>query len=155
VLAVPHLLSGDSSAYYHGYVLADMAVHQTRAHFLARDGHLVDNPRLGPELARIYWRPGNGRGMDDFLNEMTGAPLSAAALAEHLVRDVDTTLRQARASIARLADVQQPSAPVALDARVRVVHGRETVAELDGDFDAFSDRFAAWIDSRSTAVASA
>lgn len=153
VLAVPHLLSGDSSAYYHGYVLADMAVHQTREHFLARDGHLVDNPRLGADLARVYWRPGNSRGMDDFLTEMTGAPLSAAALAEHLVRDVDTTLAQARASIARLADVPQPSAPVALDARVRVVHGRETVAELDGDFDAFSDRFATWIESQSTTAA--
>jgi hypothetical protein len=153
VLAVPHLLSGDSSAYYHGYVLADMAVHQTRAHFLARDGHLVDNPRLGPDLARVYWRPGNSRGMDEFLTEMTGAPLSAAALAEHLVRDVDTTLAQARASIARLADVPVPTAPVALDARVRVVHGRETVAELDDDFEAFADRFAAWIDSQTATAA--
>jgi hypothetical protein len=148
VLAVPHLLSGDSSAYYHGYVLADMAVHQTRAHFLARDGHLVDNPRLGPDLARVYWRPGNSRGMDEFLGEMTGAPLSAAALAEHLVRDVDTTLHEARAAIARLAEVPVPAGPVALDARVRVVHGRETVAELDGDFEAFGARFAAWIGAR-------
>lgn len=148
VLAVPHLLSGDSSAYYHGYVLADMAVHQTREHFLARDGHLVDNPRLGPELARVYWRPGNSRGMDDFLREMTGAPLSAAALAGRLVSDVDTTLGGARASIARLADVPERSGPVELDAAVRVVHGRETVAELTGDFEAFSGRFAAWIDAR-------
>lgn len=155
VLAVPHLLSGDSSAYYHGYVLADMAVHQTRAHFLARDGHLVDNPRLGPALARVYWQPGNSRGMDDFLTEMTGAPLSAAALAEHLVSDVDSTLEHARTSIARLADVPVRSGPVALDARVRVVHGRETVAELDGNFEAFASDFSSWIQSRSVAGAHA
>ncbi|MEO6709471.1 MAG: M3 family metallopeptidase, partial [Planctomycetota bacterium] len=52
VLAVPHLLAGESSAYYHGYVLAEMAVETTREHFLARDGHLCDNPRIGPDLAR-------------------------------------------------------------------------------------------------------
>ena len=28
---------------------------------------------------------------------------------------------------------------------MRVIHGRETVAELNGDFEAFSDRFADWI----------
>lgn len=148
VLAVPHLLAGDSSAYYHGYVLAEMAVHQTREHFLARDGHLVDNPRVGPDLERVYWRPGNSRGMDEFLTEMTGAPLSAAALAGHLVRDVDAALDQARAAVARLADVPRHTAAVALDAAVRVVHGRETVAELDADFEGFAAEFAAWIEKR-------
>jgi hypothetical protein len=151
VLAVPHLLAGDSSAYYHGYVLAEMAVHQTREHVLARDGHLVDNPRLGPELERVYWRPGNSRGMDEFLSEMTGAPLSAAAYAEHLVRDVDATLARARASVERLADVPRPRGPVELGARVRVVHGRETVAELDGDFETFAAAFARWIGNRTDA----
>lgn len=30
LLSVPHLLSDEASCYYHGYVLAEMAVHQTR-----------------------------------------------------------------------------------------------------------------------------
>ena len=38
----------------HGYVLAEMAVHQTRYFFLRRDGHLIDNPRIGPELCASY-----------------------------------------------------------------------------------------------------
>jgi hypothetical protein len=37
---------------------------------------------------------------------------------------------------------------VELDARIRVVHGRETVAVLDGDFEAFSAAFARWIDAQ-------
>ncbi|MGH2569948.1 MAG: M3 family metallopeptidase, partial [bacterium] len=37
-LAVPHLLSWEASAYYHGYVLAQMAVQQTRGHFLRKYG---------------------------------------------------------------------------------------------------------------------
>jgi hypothetical protein len=153
VLAVPHLLSGDSSAYYHGYVLAEMAVHQTRRHFIARDGHLVDNPRVGPELARLYWQPGNSRVMDEFLTAMTGAPLSAADYAARLTRDVDTALVEAREAAARLASIAPHRGPVDLDARVRVIHGRETVAELNGDFEAFSASFARWIDAQTAAQA--
>lgn len=36
IMSVPHILADESSAYYHGYVLAEMSVHQTRAHFLKK-----------------------------------------------------------------------------------------------------------------------
>jgi hypothetical protein len=151
VLAVPHLLAGDSSAYYHGYVLAEMAVHQTRRHFLARDGHLTDNPRLGPELRELYWRPGNSLDFDAFLERMTGAPLAASDYARHLNRSVDEAVAEAREAVARLETVPAPAGEVHLDARVRVVHGRETVGELDGSFELLAGRFAAWIDARTSA----
>ena len=48
LLAVPHLLSDEASCYCHGYVLAEMGVHQTRAFVLARDAALADNPKVGP-----------------------------------------------------------------------------------------------------------
>ena len=47
LLSVPHLLSDEASCYCHGYVLAEMAVHQTRAFVLDRDGTLADNPKVG------------------------------------------------------------------------------------------------------------
>lgn len=147
VLSVPHLLSGDASAYYHGYVLAEMGVHQTRRHFLERDGHLVDNARIGPDLSATYWRPGNSRTTDEFMTAMTGAPLSAADYAGHLTRSVEASIAEAHAAIARLDEVPAFEGPVQLDARVRVAHGRETVAELNGDFEAFAGTFARWIEA--------
>ncbi len=151
VLSVPHLLSGDASAYYHGYVLAEMAVHQTRRHFLERDGHLVDNPRIGPELADQYWNPGNSLSFDQFLRRMTGAPLSAEAWAERLGRGADEALREAREAVGRLESIAPFQDEVRLDARVRIVHGRETVAELEPDkanaFATFAATFARWIDA--------
>src|SRR5690606_10012942 len=83
-LSVPHLISGESSAYYHGYLLALMAVHQTRCFFIARDGHLVDNPRIGPDLARYYWQPGNAKSFPEFVADLTEQDLSPDALATHL-----------------------------------------------------------------------
>jgi len=148
ILAVPHLLAGDSSAYYHGYVLAEMAVHQTRRFFLERDGHLVDNPRIGPELAKAWWRPGNSVRFAEFIVRLTGAKLSASHLAEHVNRSTDEAKRDAREAVARLASVPEFRGPVALDAKIRVIDGRESVAELSGDFDSFSSQFAKWIDGR-------
>ncbi len=152
VLAVPHLLAGESSAYYHGYVLAEMAVEQTRNFFLARDGHLVDNPRVGPDLARHYWSPGNSRPFGEFVRGLTGSPLSAAPLADRVNQTVPEALTQARAAIARLPSIPEAKGPARLNARIRVVHGKETVAELGAaGFDAFSDEFSRWVDARAPA----
>jgi hypothetical protein len=150
ILAVPHLLTGESSAYYHGYFLAKIAVHQTRQHFLARDGHLVDNPLIGPALRDAYWRSGNSRGFIPNVTEFTGVPLSAAALARHLSRTAEEALDDARARIARLKSVPRYRGEVDLDARIRVVHGAETVAVHDGaDFGAFAADFERWMGQRS------
>ncbi len=147
-LSVPHLLSGEFSAYFHSYVLARMAVSQARDYFYDRDGHVADNPRIGPELARVWWQPGNSLRLREFVPRLGGKPLSAA----HLARDVNLTVEQAkeraRQRIERMKDVAAPPAAIELDARVRVVHGPELVAELDGDFEKFSNTFAAWIDVR-------
>jgi hypothetical protein len=150
VLAVPHLLAGESSAYYHGYVLAEMAVYQTRAFFLARDGHLVDNPRVGPELAEHYWKPGNAVPFEATLRSLTGAGLSPDALVAECNRSVDEAIAEARQAVERMAAVPEapPAAAAALDATVRVVHGPETVAVgEDGTFGPACEAFGAWVRS--------
>ena len=148
VLAVPHLLAGESSAYYHGYVLAEMAVYQTRRFFLERDGHLTDNPRIGPDLSRAYWAPGNAVGFDETLAALTGSALSADALVDACNEPVDAAIGRARGSVAKIATVPKVEGPVDLDATVRVVHGRETVASTDaGTFEAACADFAKWIES--------
>jgi Zn-dependent oligopeptidase len=146
VLSVPHLLSGDSSAYYHGYVLAEMAVQQTRAFFEARDGHLVDNPRIGPDLREHYWEPGNSRTFDELVRGLVGAPLGAGALAGELERTPEAAVAEARAAIARLAGVPPANGSVELDCRLCIAHGREIVAELgSAGFEACAEEFAVWI----------
>ena len=48
LMSVPHILADESSCYYHGYVFAEMAVHQTREYFFKTgDSTIVDNPRVG------------------------------------------------------------------------------------------------------------
>ncbi|MCO5171670.1 MAG: M3 family metallopeptidase [Planctomycetes bacterium] len=155
VLAVPHLLSGESSAYYHGYVLAEMGVQQTREHFLARDGHLVDNPRVGPELAEAYWRPGNSRRCSPLIEALTGRPLGAGALARHLCQTTDEALAEAREAARREPSLPRFEGPVDLDAHIRIAHGVETVAEVapGGRFEDLSGAFGRWVDGLAAARA--
>lgn len=105
LLAIPHLLNQESAAAYHGYLLANMAVYQTRAHFLREYGYLTDNPAIGPQLARHYWAPGNSINHNATLVSLTGEPFNARYLAESCTqsvgdlgrcRDADRRVRRAR-----------------------------------------------------------
>jgi hypothetical protein len=146
VLAVPHLLAGESSAYYHGYLLAEMAVHQTRRFFLERDGRLTDNPRIGPDLARTYWAPGNAAAFEDTLVSLTGQPLAPDALVEVCNLGTDEAIAAAREAAGRISATPPKEGPVALDATIRVVHGRETIATTEGGtFEQACDDFARFV----------
>lgn len=122
LLSVPHPLSDESSAYYHGYVLAEMAVHQTRAALAEKlsreprddnedndkndddknDGKnkntivdpsvLVDDERVGETLRSGYWEPGNTVPYLELVEKVTGKPLSADAWVSVLEEPLDARL---------------------------------------------------------------
>jgi Zn-dependent oligopeptidase len=147
-LAVPHLLSWEASAYYHGYVLAQMAVHQTRVALRRKHGHLLDNPAVGRSLADGYWRPGNSRSFLDLVREATGEEFSADALVKHVSRDADRAVAEAREAIAALEHIPEFRGPVELDLRLRIVHGSELVVEEGTPPLEAAERFRAWLTER-------
>ncbi|MEH6454371.1 MAG: M3 family metallopeptidase, partial [Psychromonas sp.] len=91
LLAIPHLLSQESACSYQGYLLAHMAVYQTREYFIKMFGYLSDNPNIGPLLAQHYWRPGNSISHDATLRSLTGEGFSA----EYLAKSCNLTAAQA------------------------------------------------------------
>jgi len=132
LLSVPHLLSDEASCYYHGYVLAEMAVHQTREFFHARDGFIVDNPKVGPTLRDAYWRPGNSQPFLGLVKALTGKPLSGEPWVATLKQDVEALLVEEKAAYAAAeADKASDAAPreVDLDMRVKIVDGDATIAD--------------------------
>ncbi|CAJ1789702.1 M3 family metallopeptidase [Aeromonas veronii] len=145
LLAIPHLLNQESACAYHGYLLALMAVEQTRAFFLERDGYLTDNPHIGPDLAAHYWGPGNGMSHDETLRSLTGEGFSAVPLAEACNLSADEAWQQAQACMA--AAQQRPVAGEGspLDAHIRVVHGAELIADNSESETRMLADFEAWI----------
>jgi Zn-dependent oligopeptidase len=148
-LAVPHLLDSDSSAIYHGYILAEAAVAATRAAFVSRHGHIVDNPRVGPELTEAYWRPGNSRRFVDFIASFTGSPYGVDALVADVTKTPAEAAADQRLRIAKLASVPVRSGPVELDAELAVVHGANVVASTRAmPFEEAAGAFKSWVESQ-------
>jgi oligoendopeptidase F len=146
MLAIPHLLNQESAASYQGYLLAHMAVYQTRAFFLRRDGFLTDNTAIGPALAEHYWAPGNSVDHETTLRSLTGETFSARYLADECNKSVETAWAEARETMAAAAGRHDSGAAAAsLNAQIRIVHGTELLADSSEGEDAMCDRFEAWV----------
>ncbi|GKW06862.1 M3 family metallopeptidase [Pectobacterium carotovorum] len=145
-LAIPHLLSMESACSYQGYLLALMAVEQTRSYFLQRDGYLTDNPAIGPDLAQHYWHPGNSVSHDDTLRSLTGEGFNPAYLAQACNLTVDEAWQQAESTMAQATCRPQPAADFDLGARIRVVDGSRVLADNEQSDEKMCQDFAAFIE---------
>lgn len=146
LLAIPHLLNQESAAAYHGYLLANMAVYQTRAYFLNRYGYLTDNPAIGPLLTQHYWVPGNSINHNATLLSLTGEGFSARYLADDCNMTVAEAWTQAQATMAAAAERQYPQDyPDNLDAHIRIVHGAEVLADSSVSEAAMCQQFERWV----------
>ncbi|AXE29791.1 peptidase M3 [Chromobacterium phragmitis] len=146
LMAIPHLLNQESAAAYHGYLLANMAVYQTRAYFIGKFGYLTDNPAIGPLLAEHYWGPGNSINHNATLVRLTGEPFNARYLADSCNQSAAEAWAEAQRLIAEAAARDYPAQyPADLDAHIRLVHGAERIADnAEGDAAMF-DRFESWV----------
>mmetsp|Transcript_23259 Transcript_23259/g.36369 ORF Transcript_23259/g.36369 Transcript_23259/m.36369 type:complete len:664 (+) Transcript_23259:84-2075(+) len=136
LLSVPHILSDEASCYYHGYVLAEMGVHQTREFFLNRDKYITDNPSVGPTLTEAYWKPGNSEPFLSLVENLTSAPLTGDAWVAELKQSVEDVLKEEKESYdAKLAQCSSgtPDTDVDLDMRIRIVDGDSVLADTDED----------------------
>ena len=127
LMAIPHLLSDESACAYHGYLLAHMAVYQTRAYFLDQFGYLTDNPNIGPLLAQHYWNKGNSQSHNETIISLTGEGFNAKYLADICNLSPEQAWQQQQEKIAQLADREQVK-PASLNATIRVVDGAKELA---------------------------
>ncbi|MBT4521090.1 MAG: peptidase M3 [Halieaceae bacterium] len=139
LLSIPHLLDKDAACSYQGYLLANMAVYQTRAWFLREYGYLTDNPHIGNMLAQHYWAPGNSISHNDTLLSLTGEGFTGKYLAAHCNRSVAEAWQEAQTSMASaLARIPPPVQP--LQAAIQTVHGEELLASnSESDTAMFAD----------------
>lgn len=127
LMAIPHLVSDEAACAYHGYLLAHMAVYQTRAYFMDKFGYLTDNPEIGPLLAKHYWHKGNQLSHNDTIVSLTGEGFNAKYLADACNLSPEQAWAEQQAKIASLATRER--APIAsLNARIKVIDGGRDLA---------------------------
>ena len=144
LMAIPHLLSDESACAYHGYLLAHMAVYQTRAYFLNRFGYLTDNPEIGPLLAEHYWHRGNSVSHNDTIKALTGEGFNAKYLADTCNLSVEEAWQVQQKKIAALAEREQTK-PADLNATIRIVDGAKELASNAQSTEQMCDEFEQYI----------
>lgn len=127
LISIPHLLSDESACSYHGYLLAHMAVYQTRAYFLSQFGYLSDNPKIGPLLAKHYWNCGNSQTHNDTITALTGEGFNAKYLADECNLSVEQAWHNQQQKITSFTQ-RELLEPEPLNAYIRVVDGATELA---------------------------
>lgn len=156
LLSIPHLLNQEAAASYHGYLLAQMAVDQSRAYFEREYGYLTDNPVIGPKLAEHYWARGNSVNHKAALVSLNGESLYAKYLAERCNQTVAQAWQKARKKMEAAASRSYPPATNAgLDATIRIVHGAALIAGNNESIAAMCEQFERWVAARYPATARA
>ncbi|CAH8218634.1 Peptidase M3 [Vibrio aestuarianus] len=144
LMAIPHLLSDEASCSYQGYLLAHMAVYQTRAFFTQKFGYLTDNPEIGPLLAEHYWQAGNSVSHNQTIEKLTGEGFNAKYLADVCNLSVEQAWQQELQKIERLADRTQIQ-PASLNATIKVVDGAQELASNTHSDDEMCRQFEQYI----------
>ncbi|UTV29417.1 M3 family metallopeptidase [Photobacterium atrarenae] len=144
LMAIPHLLSDEAACSYQGYLLAHMAVYQTRAYFLEKFGYLTDNPEIGPLLAKHYWHTGNSVNHNGTIESLTGEGFNAKYLADACNLTAEQAWEAAQAKMASLSS-RQRVAPASLNASIQVVDGAKVLASNQASDEALCTAFEDYI----------
>jgi oligoendopeptidase F len=147
LLSIPHLPSGEGSAYYHGYLLAQMAVYQTQDYFFGKYGYITDNPNVGPELREKYWKPGNSKTFFEFIQSLTGKPFSADSAVARVNASPDEIRASVDAALEAEKHIPRYTKPIRLKAKIRMVHGSKVIASNANrqGFKKMAKRYGKWI----------
>ena len=144
LMAIPHLLSNESACSYQGYLLANMAVYQTRAYFTEGFGYLTDNPAIGPLLAKHYWHGGNSVSHNATIENLTGVGFNAKYLADECNLSAKQAWEIEQEKIAALQSrTQAEVAP--LNASIQIVDGAKLIASNISSDNEMCDKFEQFI----------
>jgi oligoendopeptidase F len=144
LLAIPHLLSDESACSYQGYLLAHMAVYQTRAYFTEKFGYLTDNPQIGPLLAQHYWHNGNSVSHSQSIESLTGEGFNAKYLADACNLSAQEAWEAEQKKIAALSSRSRADT-ASLNASIKVVDGDRVLSDNTASDDDMCVKFERYI----------
>lgn len=144
LLNVPHIYSWESSCSYHGYGLAELSLSQWREYFYQKYGYIVDNKNVGREMSRV-WAMGSSHTYADFVKIATGKKLSPDAFIRGATMSIRARLKQAKERLKHTAKVPKYRGKVRLNAKIRMVHGKQVIADNSQSFEKMAEKYAKFL----------
>ncbi len=143
-LNTPHIYSWESSGSYHGYGLAELALEQWREYFYTKFGYIVDNPKIGEELANV-WALGAKHTFNEFVVIATGKKLSPEPLLKDLTASLPEIITLGKKGIERLQKVKKHTGPIKLNAYIKMVSGKKIIATNAKSFEDMAEKYKNWL----------
>jgi len=143
-LNIPHIYSWESSAYYHGYGLAELGVYQWKRYLFNKYGYIVDNPRIGKELIKM-WSYASLYPAKKLIKLATGEPLSPAAFVKSVTKPLERVISDAKDRIKRLERVPEHKSSIDLNAKIFLVHGKKKIADNSKSFEDMDRKYRKWL----------
>lgn len=143
-LNTPHIYSWESSASYHGYGLAELAVYQWRNYFYKKYGYIVDNPNIGREMKEV-WKFAGSKTFDEFVLMATEKKLGPEAYLEDATKDISEIIKTAKAKIGKLNTVPEQKGKIDLNADIRMVHGKKEISNNKKSFEEMAEKYKKWL----------
>lgn len=150
-LRIPHIYSWDSSAYYHGYGLAEIAVTQWREYFYKKYGYIVDNPKIGKEMAAV-WKFGGLYSLREIVRKAMKTEFNPDAYIKSVTQTVDQKIAIAKERVARLEKVKPFNKKIDLKAKIILEHGLKKVADNSKGFEVMAEKYAKWLETQKQKV---
>ncbi len=147
VLNIPHIYNWDSSAYYHGYGLAELGVHQWREYFFKKYGYIVDNPKVGKEMTKI-WSYASIYPASKLIKMATGKKLGPDTYIRNITKPLNEIIETAKKRIKRLQKVPMYNKAIKLNATISIVHGKKKIADNKRSFEDMNLKYKRWIQSQ-------
>ncbi len=143
-LNTPHIYSWESSAYYHGYGLAELGVSQWREYFYKKFGYIVDNPKIGKEMTDI-WSYASLYPAKKLVKMATGKKLSPNTFIHEVTRPLNVMIDEAKNKVKRLEKVPQYTKLIDLKGKITMMHGKKKIADNSISFEDMDKKYQSWL----------
>lgn len=140
LLDVPHLYAWGSSCSYHGYGLAEIALAQWRAYFYKKYGYIVDNPKVGKEMEKV-WKLGASKTFAEMVKVAMGKKLSSDSYIKVITMKTPEIIKTAKARVKKLSTIKPFNKKIELKAKISLVHGKLKVADNKKGFEAMAEKY--------------
>jgi len=147
ILSVPHIYSRDSSAYYHWYGMAYLALEQRREYFYKKYWYIVDNPNIWKEMTKVR-KLGSSKSFQELLKIATGKTLSTSAYLKRISKTEKEIIQESKEKINKLKSIPQFKWEINLNAQIQIVHWKKIIATNKKNFNKLCTDFNHFIEKK-------
>jgi Zn-dependent oligopeptidase len=147
VLNVPHIYSFESSASYHGYGLALLAVAMWRDYFYKKYGHIVDNKKVGLEMKKV-WSLAHTKSFNELVKIATGQELSPKSYIKSINRSIEEIKKISLERIDKLKGIKNKDSRLNLNAQISLYHGKKKITDNKNGFEKMAEKYSKWLKSQ-------